>query len=480
MLTWFENSTSRFQTIVYSIAFLSFVATTVLFMTPLFSRDTQVFKIDPKPDDDYPNIILIIVDALSAEDMSLFGYDLETTPQLEEFTQSWSIYANAQSPNNCSLDIYPAIITGRYPGSFCQYSQYGDLIRSSDKWVNLFEILDHVGYETWWTGYKSPGFYHTGAGIDYFFARPYDEVLQTTWIQMDGVRKTYFPYVPLLFYQVVHSLKDYGPGGNKNNIGSDLIEQKAMHPPFFLYIHYTGVHGVPYSSGSFLGSILPLEEGLLDRESQKNFYGEYKLQDQLNVDKLRLRYDEAILNQDTRLKDIISTIKNAGYYDSSMIIITGDHGQVFNHGYSSHCSPLVSYAETHVPLMIKYPYQNSGETISTVVSTIDLTPTILDVVGITYQRDWFDGISLLENTNRQISNRYVFAGRGCTQEYAAALNNQYKINIRGDEISLFDYINDPDENNNLLFTLGPESEIVLEAKQALEEFQRLLENRRQE
>lgn len=480
ILSWFESSTTRFQPIVYFVAFLSFIATVILFLTPLFSRDTQVFKIDPNTDGNRPNIILIIVDALSAEDMSLFGYYIDTTPQLERVTQNWSRYANAQSPNNCSVDIYPAIITGRYSSSYCQYSLYGDLIRSSDKWVNLFEILDQAGYETWWTGYKPPGLYHTGAGIDTIFARPNSEVLQTTWIQMDGVRKTYFPYVPLFFYQTAHSLKDYGPSGNKNEIGADLIEQKAMHPPFFLYIHYTGVHGVPYPSGRFLGSILPPEEGLLDRLSQKSIYGEYELQDQSNVDKLRLRYDEAILNQDARLKDIITIIKDAGYYDSSMIIIMGDHGQVFNNGYSSHCTPLVSYSEMHVPLLIKYPYQSKGETIDTVVSTIDLTPTILDVVGIAYQKEWFDGISLLEDSIGHTSNRYVFSGRGCTQEYVAAQNDQYRIIFRGDDTLLFDYRNDPDENNNLFFTLGPESKIVLEAMQALEGFQQLKGSRCEE
>jgi hypothetical protein len=58
---------------------------------------------------------------------------------------------------------------------------------------------------------------------------------------------------------------------------------------------------------------------------------------------------------DQQIGKLVSTLKNAGKYDSTMIIITSDHGQAINeHGYMLHSTYL--YDElVRVPLIIKYP-----------------------------------------------------------------------------------------------------------------------------
>ena len=477
VLFWFENSTSRFRPLVYVTVVVSFFTSIFLFLSPYINQDYQKVQMISKATENKPNIILIIVDALSAEDMSLFGYNIETTPKIEQFTQDWTIYSNAHSPSNCSVNIYPALITGRYPGSFCQNSRYGDKIRSSDEWINLFELLDDVGYETWWTGYESPSFYHTGSGIDNIFARPYDEVLQRTSFQVHSIRIKNFPYIPLGFFQMMHAFSGNGPAGEKLEVGKDLIAKQKMTPPFFLYLHYHGVHGIEYPSGDYLGSILPIEEGLIDAQSQDKYYGKYNLTDQNMVDKLRLRYDEAILNQDGRLANLVDEIKSAGYYDSSMIIIMGDHGQSFSNGFSSHCTTLMSYAETHVPLLIKYPFQDSGKVINSVVSTLDLTPTILEIAEIKYEKEWFDGELLPQINYNQNKNRYVFSTRGCGLNYSTVINDQYKLTTREDKIFLFDYVNDPQESNNLYLSMGEYDVIEKDAMEAYREFERKIEGK---
>jgi arylsulfatase A-like enzyme len=295
---------------------------------------------------------------------------------------------------------------------------------------------------------------------------------------MGGVRKTYFPYIPLYFNEIAHALQKKEPQGSMLDVASSLIAQKTMQSPFFMYVHYHGAHGVPYQAGQFLGSLLPKTSGLLDAKSQGKYYGRYQLKNQPMVDMLRLRYDEGVLNQDNTLKALIDTIKNAGYYDSSMIIITADHVQVFNNGYSSHCTPLLSYSETHVPLLIKYPNETNGETIHNVISTIDLTPTILDVAGVKYQQDWFDGISLLNNLPGPNSDPYVFAYQSGDLSTATVMNDRYKLTERGaGKYYLFDYIKDPAEKKNLYKSLGPDSDIVKEAMAALQKFQADVKNR---
>ena len=155
-------------------------------------------------------------------------------------------------------------------------------------------------------------------------------------------------------------MKLFDQGQEDMSVCTDLssLQERILNElsdrPFFFFYHYTGVHGVPYHSGPFLGNFLPKEAGLVDLISQKKIYGEVPPNDQYLVEKLHLRYDEAVLYQDQELGLFINELKNAGIYDSAMIIITADHGQTFHPDFTSHCTPLLSYPETHVPLLIMY------------------------------------------------------------------------------------------------------------------------------
>lgn len=66
------------------------------------------------------------------------------------------------------------------------------------------------------------------------------------------------------------------------------------------------------------------------------------------------RYDGAIYQNDSALKDVFNEIREQDLYDNTMIIITADHGdQLMEHGWIGHWRP---YNDTlHVPLIINYP-----------------------------------------------------------------------------------------------------------------------------
>jgi len=406
--------------------------------------------------------------------MSIYGYPLLTTPKLAEETKDWTIYTNANTPATCTIAVYPALITGQYPYFSYPFSRYGQQIVSSSAWVDLTQILFENGYTVWWQNYnKSPGFYHLGYGIDQMLFSPNNNPLMRTWFQYDLVRSNRFPFFPYLFNKIGLHLQQGAFNESPSRLG-DMFVNGEIRQPFYIYMHYRGVHPGSYYSGKYLGAFLPVEQGMVDYYSQFALLGAYTPDKQSLVDKLRLRYDEAILNEDEALSQFIDTIKQAGLYDSSMIIITGDHGQVFNNGYTSHCTPLLSYAETHVPLLVKYPYQTEGKRVDSLISLIDITPTILDVVDIPYQENDFDGASLMDIESSSLVHPYVFVRSDFrrhneNESCVAVLNNQYKLNRRGKEYFLYDYINDPNEKNNLIQTLN-DSKFVESLMQFLNDF----------
>ncbi len=155
-------------------------------------------------------------------------------------------------------------------------------------------------------------------------------------------------------------------------------------------------------------------------------------------------------------------------YDQSMIIMMADHGQVFREGSLAQCSTEITLNETHVPLLIKYPKQTEGKWISDIVSTIDLAPTILDVLKIPHQPAWFDGSSLFIDPP---SDRVIFSGntfQARYKNYLAVMDDTYKLVLRGNQYFLFNYKQDPDEKDNLITSLGMQDPIVQKLMKELE------------
>ena len=437
---WITETTPRLKKFTLIISIIFTLATILLLISPYINTDKEATQIQENSSSGLPNIFIIIVDALTAEDMSLFGYQLDTTPNLNQIAQSWTVYTNAHSPSVCSIGVYPSLLTGHYPYIMRPFAQYGTQIRSSDTWIDLFQVIDNFGYNTYWSGYLSPGFYHTGSGLDHAFATSYPTLLQHTWFQVKGLRKSYFPYIPLSFqqFEVYDSTQS---ADDRLSQTIQLVEEDNFESPFFLYLHYDGVHVLPgiewiYPTGSYTGTFLSLEE-----------------ESSITTDAdLRLQYDEAILDQDNYLKEFIEELKAKDLYENSMIIIMADHGQAFKEGQLAQCSLHIALAETHVPLLIKYPYQDEGVVVSNIVSTIDLTPTILDVLDIQYDDLWFDGVSLLEVDPNQYGNRYVFSGNTFDEQYQnilAIMDDSYKLVFRNGQYFLYDYKNDPLEENDL-------------------------------
>jgi arylsulfatase A-like enzyme len=456
---WFHETTDMFQKVVVLAVVISIVAAVCLFVLPSIMKDSTVLQTKPISTHEKPNIILIIVDALTAEDMSLYGYSLPTTPNLEKITKTWTVYTDAISPIVCTEGYLPSILIGRYlyQDGYINY-RIGEMVYRSSSWVDISLLLKKEGYDIWQRGFLTPGYVHLGYGINHFGDDNANNFMHRYWLQPEGkvIKYPYFPYMPLYLTKIF-------PTSLKKNyvslLGLPIIfESHSFKKPWFLYYHYSGVHGPMYYSPDTLGTFLPDKDVLVKRSEIEKYYGRYNIKYQDMVDKLRLRYDEAILQQDRYLADMIRVLKNEGLYDSSMIIITADHGQNFANGYSSHCTPLLSYPENHVPLLIKYPYQTTGRTINTVVSAIDLTPTFLDIAGIAYETRWFDGKSLLEASN-DANDRIVFA-KYRSPSTVAAINSRWKLTYRGSKTYLFDYHNDPQEKVNLIEQYGNDAEVI--------------------
>jgi arylsulfatase A-like enzyme len=86
------------------------------------------------------------------------------------------------------------------------------------------------------------------------------------------------------------------------------------------------------------------------------------------------RYDEFVMYVDSRFKAFINEFAKRKAFNNTVIILSADHGESFEHNYKGHGSIHLFEQVTHIPLIIKEPGRTSGRIIDDLVEQIDITP----------------------------------------------------------------------------------------------------------
>lgn len=313
------------------------------------------------------NVIIIAFDAMQYSHVGYFGYEKNTTPNLDAFARDGATgFRDAISPAPWTVPTYLSWFTSLYPsehqvvnrcssynGSYCEIA---DVRKLRPNTYTLAEILHENGYATaGFTGDAGArGASGDNIGFDVYIDTPsgfnsfnYSEPLAMNWITQHKDKK---------FFVFLHGYDAHGQDQLGNFTGK------------FLDYNYTGKY-----TGSAAEQAQLREEGLA--------YGYVNISSD-NVKFWRAVYDEKINNADARFGDFIQGLDKLGLLNKTMIIIASDHGtEFYEHGRFDHGHTL--YQELiHVPLIIKIPSIKGVQVSSTQVSTIDFMPTVLNALGI--------------------------------------------------------------------------------------------------
>jgi hypothetical protein len=155
---------------------------------------------------------------------------------------------------------------------------------------------------------------------------------------------------------------------------------------------------------------------------------------------------------DRLLGNLIGHLKKANLFDPSLIVITADHGACFRPGTSRRYPSPANYADIMaVPLFIKAPFQVGGEVTDRNVESIDILPTMADLLGV--QLPWpTDGRSARNSSDGLKSGKTVIVESGERLQVDARLPGVYESIRR--KIALFGH--DPDD----LYRIGPNRELL--------------------
>jgi len=353
-----------------------------------------------------PHILLVTIDTLSAESMSLYGAARHTTPNLEAFARHATTFDRAYANANFTTASISSILTGTRPWTHRALQLPGWPI-AGVRSESLPALLSHAGYQTGYIGTNAwAGATRTGFGAYFDFGRDRSLTLSachdglTVFFRYDCVAAELppFRFIEMLVEKTRQIAFDRPPNwhfdprpATRSALGWLAATDKST--PIFLWVHLMPPHAPYPAPAPWLGQFDSSREARREADSEvlPAFLFAKETKERAHV--LQARYDESVKYVDyfvgEFLKDALPLLG-----DNTAVIITSDHGESFAHGYGTHTGPGLFESILHIPLVMKFPRQTHAEHAPQIADQVDIAPTLADLAGIHAPQSW-EGRSLL-------------------------------------------------------------------------------------
>lgn len=449
-----------------------------------------------------PHIIIVVFDALSALNVSLYGYSRRTTPNFERFAQHATVYHRHYSAGSFTTPGTASLLTGTTPWRHRGLHIYGNVLPSFEI-RNLFTAFENAGYDRIAYTHNDLAnllLYQFGSGLDelkkisdlcLFYEKELSENLFPSdhnaafLAERSMVRGGAGSENPAsLFYALLHQvwrtknknlyLSRYArefPRGVPAETGSRLMflledaidwVQKVLGSasrPVLGYFHFYPPHRPYNTRREFIDRF---RDDWNPPQKPENYFS--KGVSQTDLDKRRRLYDEYVAYADAEFGRLLDFIQSRGLLENSCLVLTSDHGEMFERGILAHITETMYEPILRVPLIVSWPGQKERRDVYRLTSSIDVLPTLTDLAGLD-RPDWSEGESLMASEEPASSDpRSIYCVDGkqnpirapLTKGTVALISGDYKL-IRylgygGDlpsEYELYNVVADPEELTDL-------------------------------
>ncbi len=406
-----------------------------------------------------PNIILISLDSLRADHLSINGYPRTTSPTLSEILQDErsTFFENCFTTTAWTLPAHASVFTGLYPSEHGVFD--GDL--KIDPEITFPQKLTDAGYQT--EAFLNNGWLTKSGVTDGFNER-------TNIFEMDTPSN-----IVTKNLNRINMLLSRTDDGAKKTIANFKRRYSTVSQPFFAFLHLMEPHYLynpvrPYHRSYNTQSTmrLLLKQRNIYTQRGKYYDGQVTVKES-DLDGFVDLYDGEIKYVDAQLKNLMSILKTMGEFKNTMVVIFGDHGELF--GEDGLIGHHFSLADTllHVPLLVKWPQRYHPITesrVSSYVELSDLFGTILKAAGLddavnnertlkskcadnskTAYAEYKAPASLVESFKTQTRDG-TFPAHLRTN-IKALRHGKYKLTVTDEEIALFNIESDPNEGTDV-------------------------------
>jgi len=321
-----------------------------------------------------PNILVIVMDTVRADHLSLQGYERETDPTLKRIASEGVMFENAYATSSWTLTSHASLFTGRWP-----YEHKADGGRYLDEtYPTIAEALTQRGYRTGaFNGNFETVTSHWGFARGFLHFEDYYQTLPQL-----AVSSVYGRFMEYYVFHKVFNMefsidRRWGPSVNQSAL--DWIDQDD-DTPFFAFVNYYDAHAPYISPERAKFSNLPTPGGLVNTDWTTADIYNPKTPEQVQgeID----AYDGGIYYTDQQIDALLKGLESRGKLDNTIVVITSDHGELFGeHGLWEHHNSLYKPV-IHVPLIVWYPKSApQNMRIETPVSNTFVPAMLLDMLG---------------------------------------------------------------------------------------------------
>jgi arylsulfatase A-like enzyme len=465
------------------------------------------------------NIIIVVFDALSAYHISLYGYQRDTMPNLARLSERAFVYHNHYAGGNYTTPGTASLLTGSLPWThrairhnevpdasfttrnvFTAFQDYYKITYTHNLWA--YSVISYLGSVVESLVPIEKLLLINDGIIPKLFKNDRD-IADVSWIRTMKKKEEGYAYSLFSshFYELyrelqVVNLRSQFPRGLPSIEGDNyfLLEDSIkwlrdqlfeLPQPFLGYFHFWPPHD-PYKTHKDFyqhfenDGFTPVEKPLYSPKANKNNYS--------NLLKAREEYDEFILYVDREFSRLYDYLEMSGLLENTWVILTSDHGEMFERGILGHRTPVLYQPIIKIPLLIFEPGRNYKTDIYVQTSAIDVLPTLLRITGH-QQEDWVEGMVLPPFVQKNLDfDRSVYVVEASKNEKNAPLEQstvaimkgEYKLiyylgyrkygGFGSEQVELYNIKDDPEELNDLSSSKRETAaELLNELKQKLAE-----------
>ena len=351
-----------------------------------------------------PNILLIVLDTVRAQQLSCYGHTGSTTPRIDQIAEEGVRYHNAISPSPWTLPAHASLFTATFPSKHGAHElhKYLDL-----RLPTLAEFLTNRGYQT--IGLSNNSWISNTFGL----ARGFDtfvKIWQIAQTESDVTNRAVSAHEDMQHLRaadVMERILDGNPMKNLINgiyarflwrrydkgarrINSEMrrwLTKKRSHTrPFFMFANYLEAHlkyrpPAPYDKMYLPPGCTVQSAGKVSQDAW-SYISRTKEMSANDFQILTALYDGEVTYLDGRIGEIYDLLHDVGLLDDTVLIITSDHGEnIGDHGLMDHQYCLYDTL-LRVPLIIRYPRLfPAGEQVFGQVQLVDVFPTVMDILN---------------------------------------------------------------------------------------------------
>ncbi len=441
-----------------------------------------------------PSFLILVFDTLSAPHLSLHGYRRHTSPNLERFAERSTVFHNHMAAGNFTSPSTASLYTGVYPWAHRALHLYGSITNRYFH-QNLFSLFKSHYTTTVYTHNELvevllhqlrddlhrwlPGA-ALSLGTGGLLNRLSSDRNVAVWAE-NVVRGTFDqPRSSLVLSSLLDAWKrrwtgdldaawkeDF-PRGVPSSVTYNFLLEDAMDwilaeagkvpKPYLAYVHLFPPHDPYRTRHEFVDMF---NDGWSPAPKAAHFFSLGTPDDELGTH--RRKYDEYVAYVDHTIGRLIDRLESAHLLDDTYLIVTSDHGEMFERGIWKHDTETLYQAVLHVPLLIAAPGQTRRRDISLPTSTVDLLPTLAHLADLPVP-EWIQGQILpgfggmdpsSERPIMAFEAKRSSKWNSLTTATAAVRIGRYKLcqylgypGLEND-VELYDLDNDPEERDDL-------------------------------